>query len=131
MSKNNLKFPKKFRPVVQYTLRKGVPQKIELLDEKLWEKVGVVYARIVYDEVLYIGSTNGPLKTRLNAHLKGIEKVRSEKGKEYWKFVEGKKVTIYAYKPMPLKELGYEISTHRGLEEALIKEFQPRFTHRI
>jgi len=124
-------FPKEFRQVLQYVMRDGRPQEVTIKhNSKLWEESGVVYARIVNGEPVYIGTTNGKLSKRLKAHLQGIEKPRTSNAKEYKEFVEGKTVTIYAYKPEPVKILGREIFVHYGLEAALIEEFAPKFTKR-
>ena len=125
-------FPKEFRPVLQYVMRDGCPQEYKEFDDKLLEEDGVVYARIINGgHPVYIGSTNGKLSKRLKAHLQGIKKPRTSNVEEYKEFAEGKTVIIYAYKPESMTALGRKISIHRGLEEALIEEFKPRFTKRI
>jgi hypothetical protein len=124
------RFPREFRPVLQYVMRDGRPLEDKVLNNKLWDESGVVYVRIVNGEPVYIGSTNGKLSTRLKAHLQGIGKPRSSHATKYREFVEGKTVTIYAYKPEQMKVLRREISVHRGLEAALIEEFNPEYTKR-
>jgi hypothetical protein len=48
------------------------PQDIKILDQTLWQKSGVVYARTYRNKVVYIGSTDGRLSRRIGAHLNGI-----------------------------------------------------------
>jgi hypothetical protein len=40
-------FPEQVRPVYQYVMKDGLPQKGKLLDRKLWAESRVVYGRIV------------------------------------------------------------------------------------
>jgi hypothetical protein len=64
-----MRFPRKFRPVCQYVIRDKKPQDIKILDQTLWQKSGVVYARTYRNKVVYIGSTDGRLSRRMGTHL--------------------------------------------------------------
>ena len=88
------------------------------------EIAGVVYARIVQEEVVYIRSVDQRLCDRIQEHLRIILTPRYA---EYRKWVEGKRITTVAYKPPLIEVLGRLIPVHRALEAALIAEFHPRF----
>jgi hypothetical protein len=102
----------------------GRPQEEELLDDELWNEQGVVYARIVQQEIVYIRSVDHRLCDRIQEHLRIILTPRYA---EYRKWAEGKRITIVAYKPPLIEVLGRLIPVHRALEAALIAEFHPRF----
>ena len=117
-------FPQEFRPVCQYVMRDHKPQDIKILDEQLWRQLGVVYARVYHDKVVYIGVTDGRLSRRIGAHLRGISSSLHGTAPRYRKWAEGKQITIVAYKPAPVDILGRKIQVHRAIEAALIGEFQ-------
>jgi hypothetical protein len=114
-------FPRKFRPVCQYVMRDKKLQDFKVLDEKLWQQSGVVYARTYRNKVVYIGSTNRTLSKRIDQHRRLAS--HSRLVERYRKWAEGKKIIILAYKPAPIKLLGLETSVHRGIETALISKF--------
>ena len=119
--------PEQFRPVHQYTMLGGRPQEEELLDEELWNERGVVYARIVQEEIVYIRSVDHRLGDRIQEHLRIILMPRYA---EYRKWAEGKRITTVAYKPPLIEMLGRLIPVHGALEAVLIAEFRPRFAAR-
>jgi hypothetical protein len=123
-----LGFPDQFVPVCRYWAHDGRGERIEWLNETLLRERGAVYARLLDGRVLYVGSAQGTLRGRLKTHLGGT---RTELGKRYWEFVEGRQITIVAYKPVPIEILGRSILPYRGLEAVLINEFKPPFTARI
>jgi hypothetical protein len=116
--------PKTFRPVYRYVMKNHRPQEEKLLDEKLWHQSGVVYARIYRGKIVYIGVTDKVLSGRIGAHLRGIGKSKQKGAKRYRKWAEGKRITIFAYTPAPVKLLDREIKIHRAVEAALIEEFR-------
>ena len=117
-------FPRSFRPVCQYVMRNKKPQHIKILNQKLWQQSGVVYARTYRKKVVYIGVTDGRLSRRLGAHLNGISTSMRATAPRYRKWAEGKRITILAYKPPPVKLLGQKMDMHRAIEAALIAKFE-------
>lgn len=117
-------FPDEFRPVCRYVMKDQRPQNIEILDHDLWNRSGVVYARVHKGKVVYIGVTDGQLSVRLNAHLRGIGASTRGRASEYRKWAEGRQITIVAYWPEPIDLLGRSVRVHRAIETALIREFE-------
>jgi hypothetical protein len=107
-------------------MREGTPQDPEPLDSYLWNEDCVVYARVYADEPVYIGSTDRLLSKRITEHLRYISSNPDPTPTKYREWAEGKRITIVAYKPEPVKRLGREIPIHRSVEAALIKEFKPK-----
>ena len=116
-------FPDEFIPVCRYWARDGKAELIEWLNHDLLKKRGTVYARVVEGSLVYVGSAQGTLWNRLRVHSRGT---RNELGRDYWKHVDGKQVTIIAYKPDPIEILGRSVEVYRGLEATLINEFKPK-----
>ena len=118
----NNKFPHKFRPVLRYRVRdKKVARKV--LDQKLWHQSGVVYARVYRNKVVYIGSTDRRLSRRIGAHLNYLAGSKRKDVARYRNWAEGKRITLLAFKPAPVKLFGVELYMHRAIEAALIKKF--------
>jgi hypothetical protein len=117
-------FPEEFRPVCQYVMRDQRPQDVKILDEDLWQKWGVVYARVYCEKVVYIGVTDGQLSRRIGAHLNGIAGSMRGTAPRYRAWAEGKQITIVAYNPPAVEILGRKIQVHRAIEAALIGEFR-------
>jgi len=116
-----------FQPAYRYVVRSGIPESGEILDQSLWERYGVVYARFCLDDPspgypVYIGSAKSTLRQRIKAHLRLYKLGRSA---DYWRWAEGRQITILAYRPDPIELLGRVIPIHCALEEALIEEFTP------
>jgi hypothetical protein len=126
------RFLEKFRPVCRYVMRDKKPQNIKTpenndrLDDELWRQSGVVYARVCRGRACYIGSTDRMLCKRIREHLTLIGTSKRGRAAQYRKWAEGKRITIVAYKPNPVKLLGRTIAVHRALEAALIVEFRRR-----
>jgi hypothetical protein len=120
--------PGEFRPVLRYQMHQGKAVNCEHLDEELWNQSGVVYARMCDGEVIYVGKCDKRLAGRLGAHLKGISEdmPKNPLTRYYKQWAEGKTITIFAYKPPAVRLCGHEVTTHRGLEAALIDVFEPR-----
>ena len=116
-----------FRPVYEYAMGDGRPQEEELFDEELWTEREVVYARVVQEEIIYIRATESRLCDRIQEHFRIIW---TPDYAEYREWTEGKRITIFAYKPPLIEVLGRLISIHRALEAALIVELRPRFAAR-
>jgi len=116
-------FPEEFRPVCQYVVVEGQPQDLEILDHELWRASGIVYARKCGETIAYIGSTDGRLSKRINAHLRAIRNPKEGLAGLYRKWAEGKQITILAYQPPPVFLLGHDIEVHRAIEAHLIKAF--------
>lgn len=94
-----------------------------VLNQKLWKARCVVYARVCgKSDVVYIGKADSTLRTRMTAHIKGFP--RSPNSKAYRKYVNGKTVTIFAYKPRVLRRFGLRVPIHGSIEAALIKRFK-------
>ncbi len=121
-----------FVPTYRYRVKDGKIINGKILNEKLWEASGVVYARTHKNSkaVVYIGKTDGPLKTRIKDHLRRIPRYTKPKDIDYREWAEGKAVTIYAYQPKKISCLGLTISTQAGLEHALIEAIDPMFVSR-
>jgi hypothetical protein len=121
-----------FTPAYQYRIKNGDPVAGKILDEKLWCSAGVVYARVCEKvrDIVYIGKTDGKLKGRILDHLRRITEYTKPRDIEYREWAEGKTVTIYAHKPKKVNCLGMTISTHAGLESALIDSINPKFVFR-
>jgi hypothetical protein len=87
---------------------------------------GVVYARVCYGEVVSVGKCDGRLGRRLRAHLQGIAEdvPKNPLTRLYKQWADSKAITIFAYKPPPVRLCGHEVTTHRGLEAAL-DAFEP------
>jgi hypothetical protein len=117
---------KEFRPACRYIVTRGKVEGFKTLDRELWRETGVVYARMWQGKMVYIGCTDGRLSARINDHLRRIQS-KSTRGRtrtnHYRAWVEGKEITIFAYKPEPVHLFGYEIPIHRSLEAKLISEF--------
>jgi hypothetical protein len=120
------KLPKDFRAVYRYRMQHGKPRDMKVLDNELWQQSSVVYVRVTRRYIVYIGSTDGVLRRRIEAHIRGISKSSAGKAKEFRSWAEGKVITILAYKPPPVKLLGLEVNVHRAVEAALIREFRSR-----
>jgi hypothetical protein len=95
---------------------------VEWLNDALLRERGAVYARAFDGLPAYIGSAQGTLRGRLKVHLRGT---RTELGRRYWQWAEGKEIAILAYKPNPIEIPGRTIQVYRGLEATLINEFKP------
>jgi hypothetical protein len=121
-----------FTPTYQYRIEMGEMVSGNILDEELWQSAGVVYARVHEKrrEVVYIGKTDGILRNRINDHLRRIPRYLKQKDIDYREWAEGKTITIYAHKPKRVMRLGLSISTHVGLESALIDSINPLFVSR-
>jgi hypothetical protein len=113
--------PEHFSPVCRYLVHEGTKQ-VEHFDNDLWEKTHVIYARVFEERPVYIGSTDRSLRKRINEHLTLNLMARN---RHYWDWAEGKRITIFAYKPEPVELLGRRVEVHRALEAALIAEFRP------
>jgi hypothetical protein len=114
--------PRAFRPVYRYKFKNGQVHSEKPLDDKLWKQRGVVYARVCNDQVVYVGKTDGTLRGRILQHIRMFP--TAPKGMPYRKHVEGKIVTIFAYKPKPIRLFGLEIPVHGSVETALIKKYK-------
>lgn len=116
--------PKEFRPVYRYKFINGNVVAGEVLDDELWKQRGVVYARHCDGDIVYVGKADGTLRRRITRHLNGFPS--DPKTKPYREYAEGKTVTIYAYKPDPIRlfDEGLEIPVHAAVEAALIKKFK-------
>jgi hypothetical protein len=119
-----------FTPTFSYRVKNGLPIEGKVLDEDIWNAAGVVYARTHEQDIVYIGKTNGRLKSRIKDHLRRIPKYEKAIDIEYRDWAEGKTVTIYAHKPENKSYLGLSIPIHVGLEHALIDDIKPRFVSR-
>jgi hypothetical protein len=117
-----------FRPVYRYKFSNGSFHSQKLLDVKLWKQQGVVYARVCDGKVVYIGKCESTLGHRIMAHLRIFPIL--PRAQKYREFVKGKTVTIFAYKPKPIRLLGLDIPVHVSVEAALIKKFKPPFVMR-
>ncbi len=120
----------RFTPVFRY---KVVNKKIcneQILDESLWNMSGAVYFRAYRKSIVYIGKTNGPLKSRIRDHLRRFAKYEKPKDIEYRDWAENKIIKIYAYHPNEVTHLGLKVPIHNGLEHALIDAIKPRFVSR-
>jgi len=120
-------FPEQFLPVCRYTVRNGKPEDVEWCEQALLAREGVVYARLCEATVLYIGSTDRILQSRIREHLRLVPKPLNQ---AYAQAVECKRVTIVAYWPEPIELFGRPIRVHRALEAALIAEFKPPHVRR-
>ena len=80
-------------------MRNKKPQHVKILDQKLWQQSGVVYARKYRNKIVYIGSTDRRLSLRIGAHLSLISTSMHATAPRYRKWAEGKRITILAYKP--------------------------------
>ncbi len=121
-----------FTPTYQYRIKNGQPVEEKILDEKQWEAAGVVYARAdaKTKSIVYIGKTDGPLKDRVNDHLRRIPGYTKPKDTDYRDWAENKIITIYAHQPKRKSCLGLSIPIHSGLEHALIDAIDPKFVSR-
>ncbi len=121
-----------FSPTYRYRIENGKPVHREVLNEELWKSSGVVYARVneMEREAVYIGKTDNRLSVRIADHLRRIPQYSRKKDIDFREWAEGKTVTIYAYKPKKVRRLGISISTHAGLESALIDSIKPMFVAR-
>jgi hypothetical protein len=120
--------PEEFRPACRYTVSGGQPSVFETLDPALMAARGVVYARVVDGEILYIGKSDGKLASRMGEHRRLMIARKNQRG--YLECVEGRQVTILAYHPPLVRMLDRDIAVHRSIESALITEFKPRFVKR-
>jgi hypothetical protein len=123
MTTTIVSLPEEFRPVYQYVMRQGKPQDMKILDELLWQSSGVVYARIYEGKVVYIGSTDGRLSSRIGRHVRDISTSMNGTAPRFREWAEGKQITIVAYQPPAVKLLGRSMLVHRAVEVALIAEF--------
>ena len=116
--------PKEFRPVYRYKFIDGKVCSEKLLDEELWKQSGIVYARMCGGKIVYVGKSDGTLSARIKRHLR-IFPTRVD-SIPYRNYVEGKTVTIFAYKPDPiwLFDEHLEIPVHVAVEAALIRKFK-------
>lgn len=119
-----------FAPVFRYRVQNGKPIKEKVLNEELWQSDGVVYARSHKKMIAYIGKSDGPLKSRIKAHLRLIPKYSKPKDIAYRDWAEGKTITIFAHKPKNKNYLGLQVPIHAGLEHVLIDKIQPPFVSR-
>jgi hypothetical protein len=116
--------PAEFKEVFQYRFANARVTAEKVLNEELWKQRGVVYARVCDGQVVYVGSCNGTLGARIRAHLRLFPLLPGAKEFAYRNRVEGKTVTIYAYKPTPIRLFNMEIPVHGSVEAALIKRFK-------
>ena len=133
MTQTKAVLPPEFTPVYKYTMRNGKVEDPEVLDKKLWRLRCVVYARVCGDEIVYVGKTDGTLCGRILAHKRGIsvDQPKNPMTQKYRMWAEGRAITIYAYKPEPIRICGHVVEVHAGLEAALIKALKPQFVARI
>ena len=120
----------RFEKVCSYDVIKQAPIHVNWEGSSLLDKLGVVYVRVLDGESVYVGSTNGKLEARLKAHLRIIPNYKNPKDLAYRKAAEGKNISIFAVKPRATKIMGFEVTTHRGLEVALIDYLKPLYVSR-
>jgi hypothetical protein len=90
-----------------------------------------VYSFVVNDLVMYVGSTNNSLRTRLNQYGVGQLGPRRHRTEVLVKNLiaealsNGEKVKILFAMPKPLEWHGLPVSTAAGLEVALIEKIRP------
>ncbi len=127
---NELVLPSEFKPTFEYSVVDGRMVNEKEINHDMLNATGVVYARVCNGRVLYIGRSDGKLRSRINLHRKyvnGENRDLIQKLECYRKCVEKMTVVIHAYKPDTTYVCGRIVHLHGSLEEALIKEFKPMF----
>jgi hypothetical protein len=124
------KLPNGFVEVYRYRVVDGAVKEAKVINDSLWHEDRVVYLRVCDDEVLYVGKCDGTLSRRIARHIDGFRTSEKEMFRDYKERVNGKTVSIMAYKPEQVEVFGRKISVHTGLEYALIDEFDPPFVKR-
>lgn len=122
--------PKEFVEVYRYDVIDGAVANAKVLNERLWRSEGVVYVRVCESKVLYVGKSDSSLRGRILRHVRGFETSGKEIFEDYKKCVNGKTVSVLAYKPKSRRLLDLDVPAHIGLEWAMIKEFEPPFVRR-
>ena len=88
-----------FTKAFQYQVIDGKIINKIILNDDIWEADKVVYARTSKREIVYIGKTDGKLKSRMNGHIRLFDNYTKQRDLDYKSWSEGKTITIYAYKP--------------------------------
>ena len=86
----------------------------------------VIYAHCVDDKIVYIGETSNTFYKRMYYYCnhKGPTNVRV---RSYFKdkFLEGKSIDTFLYKPEKVIVEGLEVNPYIGIEQKLINELNP------